>query len=67
MRVVATTQVGMQEPIRDDPAAGLLCSEPPGTYLLKCRGVWLLIWQISEGAPCDEALEPAEAWALSTT
>jgi hypothetical protein len=47
----------------DDPAAErLLAGAPLGQYLLEFIDGWLVLWRISEGAPDDEALEPAAHW-----
>jgi hypothetical protein len=37
---------------------------PLGQYLVERRGVWLLLWRLSDGEPPDGALEPAANWAL---
>ena len=54
----------MQELLSDDPAGELLEDAPLGQYLVERRGVWLLLWRLSEGEPPDGALEPAADWAL---
>ena len=54
----------MQELLSDDPAGELLEDAPLGQYLVERRGVWLLLWRLSEGEPPDGALEPATDWAL---
>ena len=53
----------MQE-LSDDPAAELLEDAPLGQYLVERRGIWLLLWRLSDGEPPDGALEPAADWAL---
>ena len=54
----------MQELLSDDPAGDLLENAPLGQYLVERRGVWLLLWRLSESEPPDGALEPAADWAL---
>jgi hypothetical protein len=55
----------MQESLPDDLAAELLDDVPIGQYLVEHRGLWRILWRISEGEPPDGALEPADDWALS--
>jgi hypothetical protein len=38
---------------------------PMGQYLIEQRGLWFVLWRLSEGEPPDGALEPATDWALS--
>ena len=42
----------------------LLTDVPSGEYLTELRGGVRVLWRISEGAPADEALEPAPAWMM---
>ena len=63
MRGITTVVMGMQE-LSDDPAGDLLEDAPTGQYLVERRGIWLLLWRLSEGEPPDGALEPAADWAL---
>ncbi len=46
---------------RVDPVR-LLWGLPIGEYLLEQSGEILTLWQLSEGAPPEEAIEPAQTW-----
>jgi hypothetical protein len=61
MRDTIVARTAMSE--LDDPAAEwLLVGAPLGQYLLEFIDGCLVLWRISEGAPDDEALEPAAHW-----
>jgi hypothetical protein len=42
----------------------LLKDAPIGQYLVERRGIWFLLWRLTDGEPPDGSDEPAEGWAL---
>ena len=38
---------------------------PTGEYVIERRGIWRILWRLSEGEPPDGALEPATGWTLA--
>jgi hypothetical protein len=54
----------MQE-LQPDDVFELLEDAPLGQYLAERRGIWLILWRLSEGEPPDGAIEPADDWALA--
>jgi hypothetical protein len=47
-----------------DDVSELLDDAPLGQHLVERRGIWLLLWRLSDGEPPDGALEPTTDWEL---